>query len=505
MKKIFFLLCIIPLSLISQNDGDSLFNRPIIHEISLDFSMTNFWDTLITNHDNDVYTLCNLTINGQIIDSIGVKLKGNSSYNNPSQKKSMKIDLNEFVSGKKYDGLKKFNLNNGFKDPSFLREKITLDLFNALGVPASRCSYANVYLNQEYWGFYTVVEEVNRNFLNQRFAENDSNLYKGDPQGDLRWKGNTPSLYYTDYEIDTKSDSSNDWRDLVHLIDKINNTPANQFYDSLEAVLNTYDFIRYWALTNIFTNLDSYVGSGHNYYLYHNVSSGKFEWITWDVNESFGNFKMNNTTQQLLDFNLFYTGSPNSRPLIEKMAQNSVYKTQLADYACEVLQTYFTEDWLFPKIDSLAAVIRPHVYADTKKFYTNQQFEDNILQTINTGGPGSGFTVIGIKPFIQGRTTSLLAQLQPYGCFAVSNENPQIENILIYPNPVESLLHLSLPNSSPLNAEFMLFSSIGTTLKDVLLSKEHTTISMEGLPQGIYHYEIRISGQNSISGKLVVR
>ncbi|MBK7910819.1 MAG: hypothetical protein IPJ96_10720 [Bacteroidetes bacterium] len=28
----------------------------------------------------------------------------------------------EFVSGQEYDGIRKFNLNNGFKDPSFLRE-----------------------------------------------------------------------------------------------------------------------------------------------------------------------------------------------------------------------------------------------------------------------------------------------------------------------------------------------------------------------------------------------
>lgn len=56
-------------------------------------------------------------------------MKGNSSFNNPSTKKPFKVDLNEYVSGQDYDGIKKFNLNNGFKDPTMLSEKLTLDFF----------------------------------------------------------------------------------------------------------------------------------------------------------------------------------------------------------------------------------------------------------------------------------------------------------------------------------------------------------------------------------------
>lgn len=504
MKKTFFILLLIPLFVKGQNDGDSLFNLPIIHEIYLDFAQNSYWDTLVENHDLDIYTLCNLTINGQLIDSVGVKLKGNSSYNNPSQKKSMKLDLNEFVSGKKYNGLKKFNLNNGFKDPSFLREKITLDLFNELGIPAPRCSYAKVYLNNQYWGFYTVIEEVNRNFLNQRFADNDSNLYKGDPHGDLRWKGNLPSFYYTDYEIDTKSDSSNDWRDLVHLIDKINNTPANQLYDSLESVLNTYDFIRYWSLTNMFVNLDSYIGSGHNYYTYHNSLSGKFEWVTWDVNEAFGNFKMGFNTQQIENFNLFYSGQTGSRPLIEKMVQNNTYKTQLADYTCEVLRTYFTEDYLFPRIDSLANAIRPHVYADTKKTYTNQQFEDNLIQTITTSGPGGGFTILGIKSFISARIASLFSQLQPYGCFAVSNEPAIIESVNLYPNPASTKITVSLSEDS-VPITLSIFTLSGQKVQEKALSYGKTEISVEDLAVGVYFYELNSENTKKGYGKLLIQ
>jgi spore coat protein CotH len=382
-----------------------------------------------------------IIIDGVSIDSVGVKTKGNSSFNNPSQKKSFKIDLNQFVSGKEFDGIKKFNLNNGFKDPTFLREKISYDCMRETGIPAPRCGFANVYLNNQYWGVYTVVEEVNKKFLTQRFSENDSNLYKGDPHGDLKWKGANPADYYPHYTLETNENTSNDWRGLVHFIDKINFTPAQNFYDSLEKVMDTQTFLKNWAMTNLFVNLDSYIGSGHNYYIYHAENDNKMHWIAWDFNEAFGNFKMNLTSQQLLNYSLFSVGNPGSRPLIEKMAANTLYRQQLADITCNLLHTYFTQDYLFPKIDSLANAIRPHVYLDTKKTYSNAHFDTNLTQDITVGMP-----ILGLKPFIQARISFIENELLPYGCFGVSIIDKEKNLLSLYPNPVQDNLHVNLSN-----------------------------------------------------------
>ncbi|RDJ93135.1 hypothetical protein B4Q13_24035, partial [Lacticaseibacillus rhamnosus] len=83
-----------------------------------------------------------MIFDGRTLPTIGIKFKGNSSFNNSSVKKSMKLDLNNYVAGQDYDGIKKLNLNNGFKDPSFLREKIALDFMNAHGVTSPRCTFA---------------------------------------------------------------------------------------------------------------------------------------------------------------------------------------------------------------------------------------------------------------------------------------------------------------------------------------------------------------------------
>lgn len=49
-----------------------------------------------------------------------------------------------------------------------------------LGLLAPRTSYAKVYINEQYWGLYMLVESVDKTFLKDHFGSkgNDGNLYK---------------------------------------------------------------------------------------------------------------------------------------------------------------------------------------------------------------------------------------------------------------------------------------------------------------------------------------
>ncbi|MDQ3048985.1 MAG: CotH kinase family protein, partial [Bacteroidota bacterium] len=364
MRSFLFRFCL-ALSLLSnaeisysQNEGDSIFNAPSIHDVYMTFSQTSYWDSLTAYYITDEYLKGDISFDGITYLNVGIKFKGNSSYSNPSDKKSFKVDMNEYVSGQDLNGLKKFNLNNCFKDPSFLREKLTLDFCRDHSIAAPRCAYSRVFINGTYWGLYTFVEEAdNGTFLNQRFDNKQGNMFKGDPTGDLKWLGSSASSYFGKYELKT-NETANDWSDLVNLLDNINNS-GTAFYDSLEASFNTTTFIKNWAVDNLFVNLDSYIGSGHNFFIYHDTLSNKFEWVTWDVNEAFGNFKMGLTTTQVQNLSLFHVSTPSAnRPLVQKMLLNSTYKNALANTVCEWLQYDFSNTNLDAKIDSLANAIR---------------------------------------------------------------------------------------------------------------------------------------------------
>ncbi|HET6991905.1 MAG TPA: CotH kinase family protein [Bacteroidia bacterium] len=501
MKRFFLLGFISITSLINLRaaSGDSIWAVNFIHDIYLNFTQNDFYDSLINTHTTDTYMKCDMIFDGRTLPSVGAKFKGNSSFNNPSIKKSMKLDLNYYISGQNIDKIKKINLNNGFKDPSFLREKLALDFMNAHGVAAPRCTYARVYLNNTYWGLYTLVEDVDSKFLKQHYPDNNGNLYKGDPAGDLKWYGSAASSYYSHYELSSSS-TVIDWSDLVHFLDIANNTSSTVYYDSLETVLDSWSFLYYLAAQNIFVNLDSYAGSGHNYYTFDDSTYFHFHWIAWDVNESFGNFQMNMNLSQLENLNYDYLSQPANRPLAEKMLADATYHQMYISAFCNMMPD-FTNAKLDPKIDSLANLIRADVYADPNKFFTNQQFEDNI--TMNVGNTA------GIKSFITARATSLSSQLQPYGCWTgVTENNPAPETFAIFPNPSSSSAAITIPSAwNMADCELRVFDATGKDIStENLISSSNNSyvLSTVTMANGIYFVTLTNSAGERMESRLSV-
>ena len=71
------------------------------------------------------------------------------------------------------------NLKAMYNDPSQLREALAWRLFSRAGVPASRHTYAKLGLNATYMGLFSVIEQVDKRYLKDRFGDNDEgNLYK---------------------------------------------------------------------------------------------------------------------------------------------------------------------------------------------------------------------------------------------------------------------------------------------------------------------------------------
>jgi hypothetical protein len=484
----------------SKTAGDSIFNSSQIHSVKIYFSQSHWYDSLVAYKPLDKKMLGKVIINGQTIDAVGIQFKGNSSYNNPSKKKSWKIDFNEFDTTKRYDGLKAINLNNGFKDPTFIREKIMNDFMNRNGLPAPRCTYANVFVNDTLWGFYTVVEQVNNTFLKRWFPENNGNIFKGDPNGTLQWFGSAVSSYNTKYELKTNT-STNDWSDLIHLLDKINNTPAGNFYDSMETVMHTNPAIRAWAANILFANLDSYEGSGHNYYIYHDLVNNKFGWITWDVNEAFGNFNQGMSITQVENLTIFYIPPPSAnRPLTSKMLANAAYKSSFIWEVCNFIAHDFDPFVLNPVIDSLANVIRPYVYADPRKFYTNQQFETNMNTDVTGANPP--FNIPGLKSFLANRRASVVSELAANGCFMGVNESSVYGlQFTVNPNPNNGEFTIT---GDKFPVQLQIYNSLGQIINKTTVNSKLETVNLNEAKSGIYFYRILSKDIPVSSGKLIV-
>ena len=303
MKKTIttIVLGLITTLLISQNAGDKVFDNSMLHEVRIEFTQDHFLDTLTANYENNAtgtptedipYLMGKVTIDGEALDSIGVRYKGFTSYTG-GDKNPIKLDFNEFVKKNRLDGLRKLNLNNGFGDPAMQRDAVCYDLHRSLGVSASRTAYAKVFINDVYRGLYLLVEQVDKEFLKINFNNKKGNLFKNKAWSKLEWLGTEQISYDTIFALKTNK-SENDWSGFIHFLDILNNTAPENFKTEIEKIFDVDRFLKVIAVDVATNNWDAYLQHGRNYYIYEDLESGIFHWIPWDYNFALGgNFDLN--------------------------------------------------------------------------------------------------------------------------------------------------------------------------------------------------------------------
>lgn len=514
MRKLVFMIVLITGRLSAQNPGDILFGLPGIHTVEINFQQAGWWDTLVNNKTlsdqtlQDVYMSGNIILDGNPVDSVGVRLKGNASYSHPGMKKPIRLEFDEYRPNQRYDGLSSLHFNNSAYDPTMLREKIMNDILRNNGIPAPRCAFALVYFNTTFIGVYNMIEHIDKKFLDTHFGDDRGNLYKGDPNGTLEWYGNTPSLYYSNYELKT-NETQNDWSDLVNLIDVINNSGSN-FPTAIRQVMDVDQFLWYLAAQNVFGNLDSYVHNPHNYYLYHDSLTNKFEWIAWDVGLSFGVFPTFFTTQPQ-DMDVFYIPGDGSRtPLTVELFKHDEFKQIYLNAMCTFLNQELNPTILFPKIDSLANMIRPWVYQESasNKMYSTDQFEGNLGYT--SYAVWILAEIPGLKQFASQRIGNLSVSLcqEGWSCYLGTAATPIGEDAIhVVPNPSTGKVIVQFDSPDARTAVYYRVTDmLGNTILQENVLIDMSTYSREmdfsGYAAGVY--VLRVIGTCEVIERKVV-
>ena len=408
MKNFFFILILTFAAF--ADEADVVFNQSTVHTYFITFESSNFWTELTNNAASKTPIKCDFEWNGITITGCGFRIKGNSSQSFvKGYKKPFKLEFDEFNSGDLLFGLEHLNFNNCFKDPTFTREIVAYNLFGTVS-PAPRASFVRLFLNGEDWGLYVQVEEVEKKWLKLKFSDNDGNLFKGDPNGTLT-KQPDFSIYTNSYELKTNTDL-NDWSDLTNFIVVLNDTPPEILPAKMDELLNVYEFLRIFAINNFLVNLDSYWGTGHNYYFYDNPDYNKFSYIVWDVNEAFGNFQFEISTNMLLTLPHDFVKYPGPKPLADRLMHDPVYHQLYIAVYKELLEQFLTYSNLINEIHAIHNLARADVYSDTKKLYSDEDFETNLTEHIPNI---DGITSLGLEYFPTVRREHLNMELATKG------------------------------------------------------------------------------------------
>ena len=194
---------------------DRLFDQSRVHVIDI---VMEDWEGFLDTCASEEYSPCTVIIDGESFSNAGIRGKGNTSLSSVAQygndRYSFKIEFDQYQTGMTYHGLDKLSLNNLIQDKTLMKDYVAYTLMNKMGVSAPLCSFVQIRVNGEDWGFYLAVEGVEDSFLKRNYGSDYGELYKPDSMSFGGGRGNGRDFDMNDFaekfSADTASEDASD-------------------------------------------------------------------------------------------------------------------------------------------------------------------------------------------------------------------------------------------------------------------------------------------------------
>lgn len=172
---------------------ETVLDKESVMDVNIKISDEN-WNWLIENAQQEEYRNADITINGETFYNVGIRPKGNSTLttvanDDTTDRFSFKVKFDEYVSDQTYHGMKSIVLNNIIQDLTYMKEYISYDLCNFMGIATPEMQYSNIKINDKDWGLYLAIEVIDERYLENNFGTNEGNLYKPETMGMDRGNG----------------------------------------------------------------------------------------------------------------------------------------------------------------------------------------------------------------------------------------------------------------------------------------------------------------------------
>jgi hypothetical protein len=345
-------------------------------------------------------------VEGRTFENVGIRYKGNGTISDAARsiKKSFKVDLDHFGGTDRFRGMKTINLHCGVADPSKCRETFGYALYRAAGVPAPRTALAEVWLtvadkhDHDRLGLYTLVEQVDKQFLREFFGSDKGLLMKPEGLRDFSYHGDDWNGYKKQFAAKREPTEEEAAR-VIAFARLVSTAEDDEFRREIASFLDIDGYLRFLATTAFVSNSDSFFGLGHNYYLYLHPDTHQFHFMPWDLDRAFANLPIFGTNNQMMNLSFArpYSGGHRlTERLLAMPDMREKYQTLLQDLAT----TCFAKDRLLREIESYENNIRDVVARDADAARSRKDASGGMF-----GRPPS------LKTFVERRTASLAAQI----------------------------------------------------------------------------------------------
>lgn len=381
----------------------TLFNTSSVHSINI---VMDDWDDFIENCTNEKYYKCTVIIDNEAYKNVAIRGKGNTSltqvqsYDN--DRYSFKIEFDHYDNSNTYHGLDKLCLNNIIQDNTYMKDYLTYQMMNKMGVASPLCSYAYITVNGDDWGLYLAVEGIEESFLQRNYGKNYGDVYKPDSSNTINDSNDQQADEKSSDdkkpdEVESELDNQNTQNENTAITDS-NKQPnfndqngkntdfqtPNQMMNSSDDVLLKYSDDNFDSYSNIFDNaktdvsdedktrlIESLKNLSENknldktvdvdkvirYFVVHNFvlnfdsytgsmihnyylyeKDGQLQMIPWDYNLAFGGFQSMSDATSLVNY-----------PIDSPVSQGSVEDRPMLSWIFEneeytsLYHTYFKE------------------------------------------------------------------------------------------------------------------------------------------------------------------
>ena len=184
----------------------TLFDTSKVHTIDI---IMDAWDDFSATCKSEEYYNCSVVIDNEAYKNVAIRGKGNTSLSMVSNDRySYKIEFDHYDSTNTYYGLDKLCLNNIIQDNTYIKDYLTYQMMNEMGVAAPLCSYVYITVNGEDWGLYLAVEGVEESFLQRNYGKDYGELYKPDSMNMGGGRGNGEKFDMDGFFGDSQSDGN---------------------------------------------------------------------------------------------------------------------------------------------------------------------------------------------------------------------------------------------------------------------------------------------------------
>lgn len=252
------------------------------------------WAYLKAHPVDEQYVEAQACFNGEAVGRVGLRFKGaygslrncfTAEGDNTCRKLGIKVKFDEYDDERRFYGLKRLNFQGYHYDDSYLKEKLSYELYRDMGIIAPRASWAQLRVNGEEQGLFGMVEQIDGRFTSDRWPDDgDGNLYKE------AWPGKGDETWIASH-LQTNEETGDNSR-LAAFSAAINAAAPGDLRAVLDEYMDAEQFSRYMAVDDAIANFDgiiTYYTSGspeeagnHNFYLYQ-TSDGRFTLVPWDL------------------------------------------------------------------------------------------------------------------------------------------------------------------------------------------------------------------------------